>query len=685
MADNNPLKYNLEAKCFVPKWLRNQPASSTASTTSTPTENPSSFPTKQSPLNVNSKKFQPLKKDSRPFIPKNYQPSAASTQATPPSQTQPKTPTPEPAPKQKKVDREYFIIDEDDKQIYNFDYDYMISFENWEICSETKLLSEDFLKHLEQFKIVESEPIKSNNQNKKGNQKRHNEYRKNQNDKKNETDLSIFGRKDISKEIALAEEFKKKIDEEANKDPIRFKITEHLNILTVDNYKTISENIYEIIKDEIENQEKFLDVLFNKSVNEKAYVKLYAKLCKDFDKKLPQKAPKKDEKATKKPTSMMRVKLLDKCRQIFKIENNQKFDEYIKVQDPVEREIKLKKFVLGNVNFIGELINIQILSKKIVSQCLNNLLARFNDKNADKSLKMINLEAIVILLDNFGTLLKAKEEKMKEEDKKNFNEIVDEYLKKLEEVIEKEEGIVQYVKYKIINLIERSKNNWEKSKFDKSLEAKGKKDLEDEDEEKNDRGKSTLKPYTQDEITEAMSKDIINFKDFIEEDEGTPDTYDWNTVENIYRDHGNTVAEMIQGFLYSCLDFVQNDKTLKLAKAYFTELIFYYKKSLSQKEKREIVQKTNHLLRVARDFSLDNPQIIDVWCIMLSNLIRAHLFMRDDLIELNDLEKDDLKTIFIIIAKIIKEDKDAKIHYDKCKFVSQNKALYEEAMGEIIK
>ena len=433
-----------------------------------------------------------------------------------------------------------------------------------------------------------------------------------------------------------------------------------------------------------------LDISFlpkvDKSVNEKAYVKLYAKLCKDFDKKLPQKAPKKDEKSTKKPTSMMRVKLLDKCRQIFKIENNEKFDEYIKVADPVEREIKLKKFVLGNVNFIGELINIQILSKKIVSQCLNNLLARFNDEKADKSLKMINLEAIVILLDNFGTLLKLKEDKMKEEDKKTFNSLVHEYLKKLEDVIEKEQNLVQYVKYKIINLIERSKNNWEKSKFDKSLEAKGKKDLEDEDEnEKNDREKSTLKPYSQDEITEAMSKDLINFKDYIVEDEGTPSQYDWATIESIYRDHGNSVAEMIQGFLYSCLDFVQNDKTLKLAKDYFTELIFYYKKTISNKEKKDIVNKTLHLIRVARDFSLDNPQIIDVWCVMLSNLIRAHLVAREDLIELNDMDKEDLKTVFIIIAKIIKDDPDAKIHYDKCKFVQQNKALYDEAMKEINK
>ena len=85
----------------------------------------------------------------------------------------------------------------------------------------------------------------------------------------------------MSKEIALAEQFKKKIDEEAEKDPIRFKITEHLNKLTVDNYKITAQDIYQIIEKDIESQEKFLDVLFNKSVNEKDYVKLYAKLCKE--------------------------------------------------------------------------------------------------------------------------------------------------------------------------------------------------------------------------------------------------------------------------------------------------------------------------------------------------------------------------------------------------------------------
>ena len=666
------LKFNLDAKVYIPRFKIN-------ANTQTPLVQPQASP--KTPFHQSYSTQIPhhtsLNINSKSFLPKNYMKKFTTVQPQPPK------------PKEKKVYKEYFVIDEDDKQQFNFDYDYMISFEKWEICQEDKLLTPEFLKHLEDFKIMEAEPIKQNNMNNKGKKKYYGGDKKNkENEKKKENkDLKDFCRKDFSKEIALAEQFKKNIDKEAEKDPVKFQITELLNILTKDNYKSIADQIYNIIEKDIESQVKFLDVLFNKSVNEKSYVALYAKLCKDFDKKLPQKAPPKEDKKTDKPkksNSMMRTKLLDKCREIFKIENNEKFDEYIKVQDKEERNIKLKNFVLGNVNFIGELINIQILSKKIVKQCLNNLLERFYDKNSDESLKMINLEAVVILLNNFGTLLKEREKKLKEDDKKAFNSVVDEYLQKLDEIIQSKDTKVDTpVKFKIINLINKSKNNWEKSKFEKSIEAKGKKDLEED--EQIQKVKATKDLYTQDEIINEISRDLVNFKDHIFEEEGTPSDYNWEIVESIYKEHGNSVAEMIQGFLYSCLDFVQNKKTLGLVKDYFNELISYYKISLSLEEKKEIVSKTNHLLRVARDASLDNLLILDVWCIILSNLIRYHLFNRDDLIELNDLDKEDLKSVLLIIAKSIKEDPPAKIHYEKCKFISQNKELYDEAMSEVFK
>lgn len=649
------LKLNLNAKEWVPK---SKPAVPNQSS-STPLQMQGGT-AQRTPLKLN------LKCPS--FMPKGFKNIKTQNEA-------PKNEPP------KKVIRDYFIIDEENKKKYIFDFDYMISFEKWEICSETKLLSEELLKHLEDFKVVETEAIKGLNKYDKKGRKENRKHDKGEDKKeqfqRNENteiskDMKQWGRKDLTKELASAEAYMKKIEEENQKDPIRFQLTEYLNMLTVDNYDETSQKILEIIKDSLEYQEKFLDVLFIKAVNEKAFVFLYAKLCKEFDKVLPQKNT-KNVTPPKKPTSMLRVKLLDKCREIFKIQNNEKFDEYIKVSDPEERELKLKRFVLGNVNFIAELINIQILSKKIVFQCIKNLFTRFEDSGADKSLKLINLEAIVILMDKFGTLLKNKQSKIKEEDKKNFNENIKIYMSKLETV---EKEITGHIKYKIINLIERSNNNWEESKYAKSVMAKGKKDILAESEQE--------KQYSQETITDKINKDLNSFKEHIFILEGTPKNYNWSIVEDIHDAHGNSIAEIIQGFLESCIDFVQNEKLLNLVSDYFLELISYYKSSLYKEEKIEISKKTMHLIRVASDFKLDNPQIIDVWSIILGTLIKSHIVFRDDLCELDDLGEEELKDVFAIIAKSIKKDPQGKVHYDKCEFIKTHEEMYKKALDKYV-
>ena len=47
--------------------------------------------------------------------------------------------------------------------------------------------------------------------------------------------------------------------------------------------------IVEIIKNEVENQNKLLDIIFLKSCQEESFVGIYAQLCKYLNKELPQK------------------------------------------------------------------------------------------------------------------------------------------------------------------------------------------------------------------------------------------------------------------------------------------------------------------------------------------------------------------------------------------------------------
>ena len=95
-------------------------------------------------------------------------------------------------------------------------------------------------------------------------------------------------RKDLTKENALAEQFKQILEEQRKKDPMRFDLTELLNKLTVDNYNEIANLIYEKIEPQVEYQEKLLDILYTKVINEQKFAFLYTKLCKELVQKLHQ-------------------------------------------------------------------------------------------------------------------------------------------------------------------------------------------------------------------------------------------------------------------------------------------------------------------------------------------------------------------------------------------------------------
>ena len=376
----------------------------------------------------------------------------------------------------------------------------------------------------------------------------------------------------------------------------------------------------------------------------------------------------------------MRTKLLDKCKGIFKIENNEKFD-FIKEDDPVEREIKLKKFVLGNVNFIGELINFQVLSKKIVFNCIKNLFQRFEKSSSDELLRLINLEAIVILMDKFGTLLKKSEKKIKADLLDDFNTQTNEILEKLDEV-QKEKKLPGHIKYKIINLIERKKNNWEETEFSKSQKAKSHEEIRKEYEHKTSHNiEGDAIPYEQEIVNDKIGKDLINFKDFIEEEDSNGkrinkiENYDWAIVEDIYNIHRNSLSEILSAFIDSCIDFVQNNESLDYSKSYFNILIEYYKSVIKKTEKNKLIDKVLHLIRVARDNSLDCSYLVDVWSNILNTLFKYNIMKMEDLNLLRDLEDEDLSTVF----SIIKKSNLSKKNIEKLSLIKNKQELFNNA------
>ena len=551
----------------------------------------------------------------------------------------------------KQIVNYYFIQDNNRNHQVIFDNEYMLAFKNWKIANETKLLPENVMVHLKKFDIFEEVSINSSSNKLRSSQQRTNGNIEMNRSSRAENTLEQWGRKDLTKEIELAEKFKQKLEILRKKDPIKFDLTELLNILAVDNYKPVKQIIFEKIKDSLDNQSKFLDVLFKKAVHEKAFVFLYAKLCKELDKMLPQKDQKKNNK---KPYSLMHAKLIDKCREVFKIDNNSKFDKYIKVNDPTEREIKLKKFVLGNVNFICELIKAQILSKKIVFPCIDNLLSRYEKEGqCDEILRLINLEAIVIMIDNFGTMIKKKEDTIKEEDKKEYNIKIDEYLRKLNDIQENSK-LPGYVKYKIINLIEKKKNNWEETEYEKAIIAKSQTEARN-----GNAKKANQKKFTMDEIISKIYTDIKNFNEFINEG-NAKEKYNWVTIEDIYENKKNSMDDILTAYIENCIDFIQDEKTLEVSKFYCEEIISFYGKTFTKEEKKKIAETMLNLLVNISDVTTDNKLMIECFSNILYCLFENKVMNVNDMSAMKGVSKDNKVIIMTILGNIISIDENYK-------------------------
>lgn len=181
---------------------------------------------------------------------------------------------------------------------------------------------------------------------------------------------------------------------------------------------------------------------------------------------------------------------------MFKEDQTQFFQKY---EDPEERDQMMKQYTLGNVNFIAELINQKILIKKVIFQCVDHLF----QKNIP-----INIEGIVILLDKFGTSIN-KNDKMKPEDLINYNEQINNHLTTLNIIQENDKTLPGYIRYKIINLIDKKARGWVESKVDLVKVIKSKTAVSEEyDQEMREKGEvretSTKKTIDYDKVTSTF-------------------------------------------------------------------------------------------------------------------------------------------------------------------------------------
>ena len=427
-----------------------------------------------------------------------------------------------------------------------------------------------------------------------------------------------------------------------------------LKLLEADNYNIIKSQIFEKIKDDINIQNQFSEILFRQAISEtEDKIELYSKLVKDLDNELPQKNESKEK--NKKAYSIFRTFLIDKCRTFF--QNIEKFDSYINEKDTEGRNNKLKKLFLGNINFISGLIKIIIISKKVGPDCLKNLYDRYQRTDLDKTMRELALEALIVFTEKFGRIIYEQYSAIKEEDKEEYLLIINNIFKKLKK-IKKEKDLSRYIKNNIINLELKRKNNF--------LENKGQ--------------------ISQNNINLRMRLELNDYKEYLKTGEKEEKDI-WKETTFIIENrttYGKTFGDILEGYFENAAEIMKEEDNPEYLKNYLYELIDYYYENFSKNDIKELRRRLISLFNyIIIDIGSDIPHIYDLYAYVLNLFMEYQLINFNDLSKLNKKEANiaNLVDVFKNLKKYYKKYYDFKDKLEKIPYIKDNKKKFEWAFN----
>ncbi len=553
--------------------------------------------------------------------------------------------------------------DKPEEKIKKYSYETLKLFGSLQISKETNLLTQDALDHINQIEI-RLNSLKMDNLLNKNDHSNLNCYSNCDTSKSsgssNIMSLELWSRPDYTKETEEAENNKKIFDEKDKIDSIKKDLRELLNSMTKDNYELIKNKILEIIKDKIENQDKFIDIIFLKSISEESYVGVYAKLINDLDQELPQKIEKIYKNKRWVITSFT-DKLIKKCKEMMKFEKKKIYLEYLKENAEIKNEDKMKKIILGNSLLICELIKYELVQKKAACDCIDYSFNKFY--NSDNStIRNLSIQLIINFVSNLGVLTQNEEEK---KTKKNIRiqKKIEEAFEKLEKIKE-DENIPGYIKYNIINLIKKKENNYKLSEFEKYKRAKSKKELEEENKNKTDiQNLKEKEDINQDDINELIKNDLFKYKQLVES-EGSSEKFSWEVTTVLYDYKLKKFDSILEGYFMGCLEFIDKmgNVNFQYAKDYIKEIVEYYQDKMTETEKNSLVNKIYELYDDINDNSLDMPDIFKLYEYVIEILIENSIIKYNDLSQIfetkmnNKEDSNILNDMFRNIYNNIKTD-----------------------------
>ena len=382
-----------------------------------------------------------------------------------------------------------------------------------------------------------------------------------------------------------------------------------LNILVENNYSYILDKITNLVlyknndkndinilnknEDIVENMNIFKNIIFANISKDIKYIFLFAKICNDLNNNISNTLSEQNNMKNNKIKILKNI-INDECLSIINNFTN------INKSNNIENEEYdfLRNKIMGYVNFIYELINIELLKQQFGFFVLEKIYKLYNDNILDNRIKFVYLDAILILINKFGKLVFIK----------NNNKLIqniDNYIdKNLKDIINNENNkIPSYLKYKIMNLITKKDNKWEDSLFEKLEKEEKNKDLPLKIEVSNaNYNKMSEKVWNQeiniDDVNKSIiEEDLVNYISYFSEEnnkaqinikDNMDKSYNWKTIDELINNKNILLESIINYFILVCINVVNDNNQLVISNDYIKNIIEYYANNLSKQAKDSI-------------------------------------------------------------------------------------------------
>lgn len=421
-------------------------------------------------------------------------------------------------------------------------------------------------------------------------------------------------------------------------DEIKADILFLLNVVVKDKecIENVKKQLIPILSNK-ENQEKFIEIIVSKILNEPLFLDTYAKLLREIEKATTNKKEK-----TKSP---IRLKLVENCKKYFR-------------SSPVDDRFKF----MNNIHFISSLIEQQVISKKVGIQCINNLFDKVQ-KSESKGECDLFLESSIDLASRFGeNIIYKQRSKIRGDDLQLFEKEMKKYVQNLRNYISHSQ-ILSFISsktyYKALNLIDKASNKFEPKNFLIIIN----------DSNENETISETNEPPIEvRSISQNILNDLLRFKRHIEHNgPNSGYSYSWNYIDKLIMKDKTPMTEVISSFIDAANQFMISQHEMKIAYNYINIILEYYSHYLSQNECDAIVDET--LMNIKELSKNQNEKIKEVWIRVISALCSSNIFFMKNF---NYFLKENEETIAYILG----------LMNDIAKFLPENRNfLFKEMRG----